>query len=445
MIFTFLKYIHPIWYYNLRPNRDHGYFPSLKMVENEGFNIEEDLNFKSALAKDRDMAWRAFQQGFISSSGNPGLDIWEKTKLPIEDEYRFFRKNFHKLWAIYVLGFRVFTLHNPFKEFYGFWTTRKVKRQSHFQNHFEYPAYNDFQSSLIESQPLVSVIIPTLNRYEYLQKVLKDLERQTYKNFEVVIVDQSDTFSADFYNQWNLDVKFWYQQEKALWKARNEAIKLAKGEFILMSEDDIRIPENLIADHLKAIDFFNADVSCGVFFPEGSTIPKERSYFKYAEQFATGNALLKRDLFKKVGLYDRQFEKQRMGDGEFGLRLYKNGYKMISNPLAYCIDVKAPEGGLRIEGGSWDAWRPKKWNAPRPVPSVLYLSRKYFGNKRAILMLIPSLAPSIVPYQFKRNKTMKFLSLFLVPLLFPLLIFQVTKSWRLSTKKLKQGGLIEFL
>lgn len=218
----------------------------------------------------------------------------------------------------------------------------------------------------------------------------------------------------------------------------NHALHLAKGEYILMSEDDIRIPENLIEDHLKAIDFFKADVSCGVFFPEGSTIPKERSYFKYAEQFATGNALLKRDLFKKLGLYDRQFEKQRMGDGEFGLRLYKNGYKMISNPLAYCIDVKAPEGGLQVAGGSWDAWRPKKWNAPRPVPSVLYLSRKYFGSKMAILMLIPSLAPSIVPYKFKKNKFLKIISFLLLPFLLPLILYQVLHSWRLSSVMLSK-------
>ncbi len=443
MIFNFLKYIHPIWYYNLKPSKDYAYFPTPDLLNKQGFNIEKDLKYKSTQAQNRDMAWRAFQQGFISSEPQKGIDAWAVTKLPIEDEYRFFRKNFHKLWTFYVLGFRLLTLHNPFKELQGFWTTRAVQRQSHAENHFRYPNYDTFKSTLLEREPFVSVIIPTLNRYEYLKEVFKDLEHQTYKNFEVIIVDQTDDFKADFYKGWNLDLKFRYQKEKALWKARNEAIKSANGEFILMSEDDIRIPESLIEDHLKTIDFFSADVSCGVFFPEGSTIPKERNYFKYAEQFATGNALLRKELFKAVGLYDRQFEKQRMGDGEFGLRLYKNGFKLVSNPIAYCIDVKAPEGGLRIAGGSWDAWRPKKWNAPRPVPSVLYVSRKYFGNKRAILMLIPSVAPSVIPYQFKRNKTLKLLSLFLIPFLFPLLLFQVTKSWKLASEKLKQGHLID--
>lgn len=445
MIFNFLKYIRPTWYYNLRPKSDYAYFPTAEILAGQGFSIAIDSDYKSIEAQNRDLAWRAFQQGFINPKTEKGIDVWQEVKLPLEDEYRFFRKNFHKLWVLYVLAFRLVTLHNPFKEIYAFWKTRKVRRQSHVQNHFSYPEYDNFQSKLIKEETLVSVIIPTLNRYEFLADVFKDLEKQTYKNFEVIVVDQTDDFKEDFYKGWNLDIKFWYQEEKALWKARNEAIKSAKGEYILMSEDDIRIPENLIENHLKTLDFFKADVSCGVFFPEGSAIPKERSYFKYGEQFATGNAMLKSDVFKTVGLYDRQFEKQRAGDGEFGLRLYVNGFKLVSNPIAYCVDVKAPEGGLRVAGGSWDAWRPKKWNAPRPVPSILYLSRKYFGNKRAILMLIPSVAPSIIPYQFKRSKALKLFSLVLVPLLLPLLVYQVAKSWRLASEKLKQGSLIDYI
>lgn len=201
----------------------------------------------------------------------------------------------------------------------------------------------------------------------------------------------------------------------------------------------------MIYEHLKTLDFFNAAASCGVFFPKGSSIPKERNYFKYAEQFATGNALLKREVFKKNGLYDRQFEKQRMGDGEFGLRMYLKGYKSISNPHAFCIDVKAPHGGLRVKGGSWDGWRPKKWNGPRPVPSVLYYSRKYFGKHHTKLWIIHSLLPSIVPYQFKKNKIFKMLAVFILPFLLPLIIWQLQKSWRLSSKKLKQGAMIQSL
>lgn len=439
MIFNHLEYIKPIWYYNLKPRKDYCYFPTEEQLHEAGIFLEKDKNYKSFKAQLHDLSWTAFQSGFVFNKQQNGIDIWQNQSFPIEDEYRFLRKNIHPAWVLYVLLLRILTFNHPFKETLGYLKTRKVKRVDYSKHIIQPFDYENFESQLIASNPLVSVIIPTLNRYEYLKHVLSDFEKQTYKNFEIIIVDQSDDFNPKFFESWNLDVKFWFQEEKALWKARNEAIQSARGSYILMSEDDIRVPEDLIENHLKAIDFFKADASCGVFFPEGSTIPKERNFFKFGEQFATGNALLKKELFDVVGLFDRQFEKQRMGDGEFGLRLYLNGFKLISNPLAYCIDVKAPEGGLRIAGGSWDAWRPKKMFGPRPVPSVLYFSRKYFGSKRTILYIFHSILPSLVPYQFKNNKVLKLLSFLLLPFLLPLILFQVFYSWKLSSVKLKSN------
>lgn len=436
MIFNHLKYIKPIWYYNLKPKRDYGYFPTEEQLHEAGVLLQKDERYKSPIAQIRDMSWTAFQSGFICDTQQSGIDIWQNQTFPLEDEYRFLRKNIHQAWVMYILLIRIMTFNNPFKEIYGYLKTRKIKRVDYSKQVIQPVGYDHFESQLVASNPMVSVIIPTLNRYVYLKDVLTDLEKQTYKNFEVIIVDQTDDFNPKFYESWNLDIKFWYQEEKALWKARNEAIQSAAGTYILMSEDDIRVPENLIENHLKAVDFFKADASCGVFFPEGSSIPKERNYFKYGEQFATGNALLKKELFANVGLFDRQFEKQRMGDGEFGLRLYINGFKLISNPLAYCIDVKAPKGGLRIAGGSWDAWRPKNFFGPRPVPSVLYFSRKYFGNKLTVFYIFQAVLPSLVPYKFKKNRYLKIIAFIMLPFLLPLAVFQVLKSWRLADVKL---------
>jgi glycosyltransferase involved in cell wall biosynthesis len=445
MIFNHLKYIRPIWYYNLKPKKDDGYFPTEEQLNQAGIFLEKDLNYKSPKAQLHDLSWTAFQSGFISNKEQNGIDVWQKNTFPAQDEYRFLRKNIHQAWVFYVLLLRIMTFNNPFKEIYAYLKTSTVKRVDYSKQVIQPVGYEKFESQLVASNPLVSVIIPTLNRYPYLTAVLKDLELQTYKNFEVIIVDQSEDFNPQFYEGWNLDIKFWFQEEKALWKARNEAIQSAKGKYILMSEDDIRVPTDLIHNHLKAVDFFKAEASCGVFFPEGSSIPRARNYFKYSEQFATGNALLKKELFAQVGLFDRQFEKQRMGDGEFGLRLYINGFKLISNPLAYCLDVKAPEGGLRIAGGSWDAWRPKKMFGPRPVPSVLYFSRKYFGVHRTILMIFRSLLPSLSPYKFKNNKALKLLSFLLVLFLLPLVVFQVLYAWNLASVKLKEGDKINSL
>lgn len=444
MIFNFLTYIKPIWYFNLKPQRDFCYFPTEAQLKASGCVLEKDKNYISEDAQQRDLAWRAFQLGFVSKEQTPGMDIWKKVKFPIEDEYRFIRKNYHKAWVSYVLFFRFLSLKNPFREFSAFIKTRNAKRENFAPNHIQYKEYETFESDLVIKQnPLISIIIPTLNRYDYLKDVFKDLENQTYKNFEVIVVDQTDNFQDHFYKGWNLNLTYWHQQEKALWKARNEAIKSAKGDYILLYDDDSLVENDWIVQHLKALDYFKADLSSGVSISVvGADVPDHYSYFRWSEQLDTGNVLLKKNVFYATGLFDCQFEKQRMGDGEFGLRAYLKGFKNISNPKAKRIHLKVAQGGLR-QIGSWDGWRPKKLFAPRPVPSVLYLSRKYYGNKSTWRMIMTSILPSIVPYRFKRNKTLKLLSILLFPVLVPLVSYQVCLSWRQASVKIKEGSLIE--
>lgn len=444
MIFNFLKYIKPTWYFNLQPVKDFSYFPTMATLTAQGIILSLDTGYDSLEARNRDLAWRAFQLGFISNEAQSGIAIWDSTMLPVVDEYRFIAKNYHKAWSLYVLFFRIFTLKNPVKEISGFLKTRKVKREDFSKSFIAHSEYETFQSKLVAAQPFVSVIIPTLNRYEYLKDVFKDLEHQTYKNFEVIVVDQTDAFNAAFYKDWHLDLKYWFQEEKALWKARNEAIKSAKGEYILLYDDDSLVENDWIEQHLKTLDYFQADLSSGVSISTvGAEVPVHYTYFRWSDQLDTGNVLLKKDIFSKIGLFDRQFEKQRMGDGEFGLRAYLAGYKNISNPRAKRIHLKVSQGGLR-QMGSWDGWRPKSLLAPRPVPSVLYLSRKYFGNKLSVLMLLVNVFPSYIPYQFKKIKYLKLLSFLLLPFLLPLILFQVIKSWNLASKKIKEGNTIYY-
>jgi hypothetical protein len=214
---------------------------------------------------------------------------------------------------------------------------------------------------------------------------------------------------------------------------------------MLLFDDDSRVDEDWIFHHLKSLDFFNASVSSGVSLSKiGDKIPENYSFFRVSDQLDTGNVLLHKSCFQKTGLFDRQFEKQRMGDGEYGMRLYLEGYLNISNPYAKRIHLKVSSGGLR-EMGSWDAFRPKKLLAPRPVPSVLYLFRRYFGNKSALYTIFKTVPFSIVPYRHKSSNKFKALGLLLFVLFFPFWIFVVMRSWLLSSKMIQSGPKINFL
>jgi len=436
MVFNFLRYIRPIWYFNLQPLKDFGYFPTTEQLDALGTLYPNDFGYESKAAQIRDRAYTAFQSGYLSLSKQHGQNVWQKESISTQDEYRFLRKNVHTAWVFYTLLIRLLTFHNPWKELTGFIKTRKVLRVDYAQKPFLYPSYTNFDSPLLKSQPLVSIIIPTLNRYAYLKDVLADLEQQDYQNFEVLIVDQSDPFQESFYQGWNLKLCYWYQEEKALWKARNEAIQVAKGDWILLYDDDSRIDSNWITEHLKTLDYFQADISSGVSLSVvGAEIPKHYCYFRWSDQLDTGNVLLKKSIFKEIGFFDLQFEKQRMGDGEFGIRAYLNGYKNISNPKAKRIHLKVSEGGLR-QMGSWDGWRPKKLFGPRPVPSVLYFSRKYFGVTASRYLLLKESIPGLLPYHKKNNKLYFIGLLLMLPILLTLVFIQIYLSWKKSTQML---------
>jgi hypothetical protein len=190
------------------------------------------------------------------------------------------------------------------------------------------------------------------------------------------------------------------------------------------------------------LDFFKVKISAGVTHTlVGHGLGKKESYFHLSDVFDTGNSIVHIDVFKQVGLFDRQFEKMRMGDGEFGLRAILDGFLIVSNPHAMRIHLKVETGGLR-QMGSWDALHPKSLFAPRPVPSVLYLARKYFGNSATKFYLIQNIPFSFIPYKFKKSKYLKLAFFIVLPLLIPLMLFVVLKSWSRASQMLKEGAKI---
>lgn len=442
MLFSFLRYLQPTRYFSLRKHNGQAVFPVYdSLPEAIKQQLDIDAAYTSDLAKHYDLSWQALQKGYIGH-----LKTIETIEaVPVMDNYIFIRKYFSRFWVFYVLCYRLLSFNNPFRELSAYFNTQSIKRSSYLKSPLHYTDWGSFNSKLVAAKPKVSVIIPTLNRYAYLKAVLKDLEQQDYANFEVIVVDQSEPFQEAFYSDYDLDLKLLYQKEKALWLARNTAIKCSKGDYLLLFDDDSRVESDWIRHHLKCIDFFKAEISSGVSISQvGAKVPEHYAFFRVSDQLDTGNVLIKKEVFGAIGLFDRQFEKQRMGDGEYGLRAYLHGFLNVSNPYAKRLHLKVGSGGLR-EMGSWDAFRTKKWLAPRPIPSVLYFFRRYFGNKASRLALLRTVPLSMMPYQFKTNKPMMLLGVFVSLLLTPIVLFQVLKSWRLASVKIKEGALIEKL
>lgn len=449
MQFSFIKYVQPGWYFNVKPKANIFstvyYHPNYLPVEGTN-GIEEDAKYQTTTARYADMGFRLWNNGFLlSCTQQQATAIEQMPPLCLTDEYRFVCKYWGKHWAMMALVVRLISLKNPFKEIVAFTKNVAVKREPLHTHIKAYPAYQNFVSPLVAAQPKVSVIIPTLNRYEYLQDVMQDLEKQTWKNFDVIVIDQSENFNEAFYKQFAVDIKVVQQKEKLLWTARNHAVKMSNANYLLFFDDDSRVEPDWIEQHMKTIDFFEADISAGVSLAViGAKVPKSYSFFRWADQFDSGNALVKREVFEKIGLFDLQFNKERMGDGEFGLRAYINGLKSVSNPYAKRVHLKVPSGGLR-EIGHWDGFRPKKLFAPKPIPSVIYLYKKYFPKELYRNSVYLGIVLSNLSFKSKSSKKLILLSVLLTIVKLPLLAIQFHKSIKLANAKIKAGNKIEYL
>jgi len=409
-------------------------------------DVEADTDFETEAARNADIGYRAWMRGALTWTDKNTADKIRFLSPPsLKDEYTFIFKYWGRPWALFALVQRLFSLHNPFKELTAYAKARSKKRINPYTNPIARESFHTFQSTLVEAQPLVAVIIPTLNRYKYLKDVLEDLEKQDYKNFEVIVVDQSNPFDADFYQSFTICISVFHQKERLLWTARNNAVKATKAEYLLFFDDDSRVNPDWITQHIKGLDYFQSDISAGVSLATvGMKVPASYSYFRWADQFDSGNAMVKRSVFKQVGGFDEQYNKQRMGDGEFGLRAYLNGYKSISNPHAYRVHLKVSEGGLR-EMGSWDGFRPKKWFAPKPIPSVIFLYKKYYPKRLYRGMMLLGIMLSNVHYRNKGSNKMLAVSIGLTVIKSPLLLIQFLRARSIAKKMLRKDDGIKLL
>jgi len=442
--FIFKTYPSSSWYFHLLPSAA-GNVPVARCKMADAYKYPEepiDNNYDTTISKELDLGYRLWNKGYMLTDD---VSQWpEDTEKPsISDEYRFLRKYYKKAWAFNVLFRRLITFHNPFAEISGFIKSGNISRIELFKNHKVYSDYDTFQSPLLASQPKVSIIIPTLNRYKYLKDVIWDLEKQTVTPHEIIIIDQTKPLDLEFYKQFKTPIKLIVQEGRGQWLARNEAIKKATSDWLLFFDDDSRVEPNWVEEHIKGVDYFNADISAGVSISKvGDTVPANYSYFRWADQFDSGNALVHKRVFKAVGLYDMQYDKMRMGDGEFGLRSYLQGFKSISHPYASRLHLKVSDGGLR-QVGHWDAFHSKKWFDAIPIPSVTFLYRTYFDKLNVKVGMTSGILTAAVPFNLKKYRSFLPLTFVLVILKLPVMLIRFKKSWDKSSRMMQEGPKIE--
>ena len=114
----------------------------------------------------------------------------------------------------------------------------------------------------MNNTPLVSVIIPTYNRANLIKRSVDSVLNQTYKNFEIIIIDDGSTDNTEKIISSINDPRIVYlkQENHGASTARNKGIEIAKGEFIAFQDSDDVWHFDKLEKQVIALQNNNADV-----------------------------------------------------------------------------------------------------------------------------------------------------------------------------------------
>lgn len=191
-----------------------------------------------------------------------------------------------------------------------------------------------------------SVIIPVFNRPEELAELLRSLSQQSFRDFEVLVMEDGSTIDAksiiEQFNE-NLTLSYIYQDNQGQGFARNDGMKHAKGELFVILDSDVILPNNYLELLKKAVSERNLDAFGG---PDASnsdfSILQKAMDFAMTSFWTTGgirgklkdpskyqargfNMGVSRKVFQTIGGF---LDPNQGEDIEYSIRIKKAGFKL---------------------------------------------------------------------------------------------------------------------
>lgn len=225
----------------------------------------------------------------------------------------------------------------------------------------------------LSNQPLVSVIIPVWNSTKNLKCCLDLLARQSYQNFEVIVVNNGEDSSSliDLVSKFDF-CKYAREDFPTSYAARNKGLSLAKGEIVAFTDSDCLPTENWIEQgvtsltNLKKLGIIGGEIRTFSHSLKPSSIEKfemllllkQKQYVEHWLFAATANVFTYKKIFSQIGYFNREL--RSAGDLEWCRRAYYAGFQMkyshstiVDHPTQKTL-LKFLRKLRRVRGGLFD-------------------------------------------------------------------------------------------
>lgn len=365
-----------------------------------------------------------------------GNAITSKTlnHIPVQDEFRYIMNRLGKRWLTwslirYTMG-GLATLSEALKAY------KLVKNEAILKAPKPLNHENWRKLALQKKNYKISIIIPTIERYPYLITALNQLMLQSIMPFEVIIIDQTpkkDRKPELFDGYEKIGLRYFSMDKSGQCGSRNLGLLESSGDYILFIDDDVEVKPELLEQHIRCIEYFDADVSCGVCDEvDAGPIPHDYSFIRHSDVFPTNNGMVKRSTLEKSGFFDMAFDHGQRADGDLGARIYKTGARLILNPEIRVFHHRAPRGGLRkhnVRKVTYSSSRKYITHFRIPHPTELYLNKQHFSareQKEYILLSILGM------FSIRGNRSRKLLKICYALIMMPFTIHKIGKRKRIA-------------
>lgn len=214
-------------------------------------------------------------------------------------------------------------------------------------------------------EELISIIVPVYNVKKYIRKCIDSIIAQTYKNVEIILVDDESNDGSERiceqYKEMDKRIRVIHKKNGGLSSARNCGLEIANGQYIEFVDSDDWIEKNYTEVLYKTLKKYNADLSiCGIkmcYDRKCSKMPwfgKDQSYEKeVAMEYLVGDKIISSHAWNK--LYKKElFNSIRFPDGKLyeDVRIMHNIFckcKKIGITKEYLYNYRQREASITTE------------------------------------------------------------------------------------------------
>ena len=234
----------------------------------------------------------------------------------------------------------------------------------------------------------VSVIVPCYNQGVYLKEALNSILRQTYKNWECIIVDDGSIDQTrtvtESYIEIDKRIKYIYQENQGVCIARNNAIKISKGKYILCLDADDKISDDYLELSVKILEEDDDVALVTTNYQYFGRSHKKIILEPYSIEKLMGHnlfincSMFRRNDFDRVGGFNLNM-KLGLEDWDFWLSLLSEGAKvkyLSGIHFYYRKNVKMKSRNQSISDRNHDILRKQIWLNHKNLYCSVYFSPK---------------------------------------------------------------------